>query len=140
MNEKEGFFKKLIQNFERKKVKYVFLRGQGFIKNNKGYGEIDILVKNWIAQFKYLENIIFTVNHESLHVVVDRILLEDGFNWFGDYDAEYPFYAGGIDSMLGQSSSQNALQWFLGDNEAKNTVKKFSDEYCKIFEDGDYDL
>ncbi len=47
MNKKERFFKQLIQNFERKKVKYIFLRGHGFIKNNEGYGEVDILVKKF---------------------------------------------------------------------------------------------
>jgi len=47
MNKKERFFKQLIQNFGREKVKYIFLRGHEFIKNNEDYGEVDILVKKF---------------------------------------------------------------------------------------------
>lgn len=100
---------------------------------------IDILINNWINHFKYLENIIFVVNHESIHAVIDRILLEDGFDWFdNNCDGEYPMYAGGMDSLLGQTSSKNGLKWFLDDDAAKNTVQMFPEEYKN--ESGDYDL
>ncbi len=39
------FFKRLIKKFKKKKIEYVFLRGQEFLANKENYGEVDILVK-----------------------------------------------------------------------------------------------
>ena len=80
MNKKERFFKQLIQNFERKKVKYIFLRGHEFIKNNEDYGEVDILVKKFDLKkvrkvFKYVPACYqFKNNIDLTHPLLIRVV------------------------------------------------------------------
>lgn len=112
----------------------------GFVMAICAKDHVELILKSWLPEFQYFQNIVFTLNHESIHAVIDKILLEDEFDSFTSLDGEYPFYAGGIDSMLGMKSSQNAPSWFLDDDAAKNTAQIFSDDYNKNLKNRDYDL
>lgn len=103
---------------------------------------IEIMARSFIGPFRYFENFIGALNHESIHPIVDRILLEDGHSYY-DWDTEWFFYAGGmdlIDGLLYGGASPNA---FLSFDAVLNTAKLIP-EYAKYLKReyffGDYDL
>lgn len=103
---------------------------------------IEIMAKSFIPPMKYLENFIGILNHESIHPVVDRILLEDGFSW-GDWDTEWMFYAGGMDLIEGLLYGGASPNQFMSTDAVINTMKllpEYASALKREYLQGDYDL
>lgn len=103
---------------------------------------IEIMVKGWISEFRYFENFITTINHESIHAIVDRIILEDGFDHRGKLDSEWMFYAGCLDKIEGLPYIPN-MTYYLDMDTVKNSiylVPAFKRELVLNFMELDYNL
>lgn len=103
---------------------------------------VEIMVKSYLPPFRYFENFIGCINHESIHPVVDRIMLEDGHS-YQDYDTEWMFYAGGMDIIDGLLYGGASPTHFLSPESVLNTMKLLPDYARNLkreYIEGDYDL
>lgn len=97
-------------------------REMGVILARTHDDHIEILCNSWFSETRTFEQVLYTINHESIHPVIDKIFYEDGFVRETGFDSEWAFYAGGIDEILGVNHSMHAPMYYLTMDAIRNTM------------------
>ena len=124
------------ENFDHSDIRLNFDDGLGnisFIMMMCTPNHIEIMTKSWIPEFRTLQNLIMSLNHEHLHAVIDKLLLQDGID-YRDVDNEFPLYAGGMDMLNGLSSTYGMATYYM-DMETLRTTANMIPEFRKKLAD-----
>lgn len=88
---------------------------------------IELYIRKWGWSFPpamTLEYVGFVLNHEYLHQIIYKIMIEDDLYFdFESYEGHWPFYAGEIDLIYGVSTNNLSRDYYEDIESIRNTNK-----------------